>query len=299
MPADAGGLSWNLAADLQGVLAYHFMVNAFLAGAVVAVLAGLVGWFMVLRRESFVGHTLAVTGFPGAAGATLVGISAVYGFFAFCVAGALIITALPRRRGLHSFSEESAVVGTVQASALACGVLFVSLYRGFLNSVNAFLFGSFLGITDSQVLVLLVVAALAAVTLAVIGRPLLFLSVDADVAAASGVPARPLTAAFLILLGLAAAAVSQITGTLLVFALLVVPPATAQLLTARPFFSLMLAVLLGLAITWLGLAIAYYSPYPVGFFITTLAFASYLAARTWRAGLAPHFGRPAAARGAA
>jgi len=278
-------LTWNLVEDVRQVLYYPFMVNAFRAGTIVAVLAGLVGWFMVLRRQSFAGHTLALVGFPGAAGAVLVGVSATYGFFVFPVAAALVIALVPRAQGGHQGrgrSEESAVTGTVQSFALACGFLFVSLYGGFLNGVNALLFGSFLGITGDQVLTLLAVAVLALAVLGLIARPLLFASVDPAVAAARGVPVRVLSVAFLVLLGLAAAEVAQITGTLLVFTLLVVPAATAQALTARPAASAALTVAVGVLITWLALFVAYFSPYPIGFLLTTFAFAAYLAAGGWR-----------------
>jgi zinc/manganese transport system permease protein len=277
--ADAGDLSWNLLSDARGLFAFHFMVNAFRAGTIIAVLAGAIGWFMVMRRESFVGHTLALIGFPGASGATLIGVGAAYGFFAFCVAGALLIAAVPRGNNARGFSEESAVVGTVQALALASGFLFVSLYHGFLTGVNSLLFGSFLGVTDAQVQVLALFALAALLLLTAIGRPLLFASIDPNVAAIAGVPVRALSTIFLVLLGVAAAEVSQVTGTLLVFALLVLPPATAQALTARPLTALALSVAIGLAVTWLGLGIAYYSPYPVGFLITTLAFGAYLIVR--------------------
>ncbi len=142
--------SWNPIIDLQQMWSFPFMVNAFRAGTIVAVLAGVMGWFMVLRRQTFAGHTLSLVGFPGAAGAVLVGVAASYGYLAFCVAGALVIAALPRARP-GGYSEESAVIGTVQSFALACGFLFVALYKGFLNGVNALLFGNFLGITTGQV----------------------------------------------------------------------------------------------------------------------------------------------------
>jgi zinc/manganese transport system permease protein len=274
-------LSWNLVTDVRQVLEYPFMVNAFRAGAVVAVLAGAVGWFMVLRRQSFAGHTFALVGFPGAAGAVLIGVSATYGLFVFAVVAALVIALLPVSSG-RGYSEESAVTGTVQAFALACGYLFVSLYGGFLSGANALLFGSFLGITQQQVLVLLAVAVVALAVLAVLARPLLFASVDPDVAAARGVPVRGLSTAFLVLLALAAAEVSQITGALLVFALLVVPAATAQAWTPRPVASLVMTLVLGLAVTWVSLFVAYYSPYPIGFFLTSIAFAVYLTAGGWR-----------------
>ena len=271
-------LSWNLVADVRQLFEFHFMVNAFRAGTVVAVAGGLIGWFMVVRGQSFAGHTLALVGFPGAAGATLVGIGASWGFYGFCTAAALVIAALPRAGGT-GYHEESAVIGTVQAVALGFGFLFVTLYAGSLSSINGLLFGSFLGIADGQVLALVGVAAAALAVLACIARPLLFASVDADVAAARGVPVRVLSVAFLVLLGLTVAAISQITGTLLVFALLVMPAATAQVLSARPARSAALAVALAVAVTWAGLASAYYSPYPIGFSVTTFAFVAYLGAQ--------------------
>jgi zinc/manganese transport system permease protein len=275
------GFSWNPVTDLAQMWAYPFMVNAFRAGAIVAVLAGCVGWFMVLRRQSFAGHTLSVVGFPGAAGATLVGFGAVSGYFAFCLAAALVLAALPRA-GRHAGGAETALTGTVQAFLLACGYLFIALYKGFLNGVNALLFGSFLGITSGQVLVLLAVAGAALAVLALVGRPLLFASADPDVAAARGVPVRLLAAVYLVLLGAAAAEVGQITGSLLVFALLVMPAATAQTLTARPALGLALSVLFALAATWLGLITAYFSPYPIGFYVSTFAFGGYVLARAAR-----------------
>ncbi len=262
----------------QEIFSYPFMVNAFRAGTVVAVVAGAIGWFVVLRRQSFTSHALAVVGFPGAAGAALLGISTAAGYFGFCIAAALVIAVVPRAAGA-SRGEESAVTGTVQAFALASGFLFSSLYRGFLSGISALLFGSFVGITGAQVTALLVVGAATLAVLAAIGRPLLFASLDPEVAAARTVPVRALSVVFLLLLGAAVAEAAQITGALLIFALLVAPPATAQLLTVRPGLGLLLSVTIAVAVTWAGLAFAYYVPYPTGFFITTLAFAAYVAAR--------------------
>jgi zinc/manganese transport system permease protein len=269
-----GDFSWNLLADIRDMWSLPFMVNAFRAGTIVAVLAALVGWFMVLRRQSFAGHTLALVGFPGAAAALWLGIGVIYGYFAASIGAALIIAVLPQR-GRRGYVEQSALVGTVQAFALASGMLFVALYGGFLGSTNALLFGSFLGITTDQVVTLVLVAAGALGGLAAIGRPLLFASIDTDVAAAHSVPTRVLGTAFLVLLGATAAGVSQITGALLVFALLVLPPATAQLLTPRPARSLVLSVLLALATVWVALFVAYYSPYPIGFWLSSVAFMVY------------------------
>ena len=288
MSADSG-LSWNLLSDIQQMWQLDSMVNAYRAGTIVAVLAAVVGWFMVLRRQTFAGHTVAVAGFPGAAAAVYLGVSASWGYFGFCVGAAVAIAALARS-GSGGMAAESALTGVVQSFTLACGMLFVALYKGFLNGVNTLLFGSFLGVTPGQVAVLAIVAAVVLGVMALIGRPLLFASVDPAVAAARGVPSRLLGVLFLVLLGAATAEVSQITGSLLVFALLVMPAATAQRLTARPALSLVFSVVIALLVTWFGLGAAYFSPYPIGFWITTFAFGCYL--------LANLFGYVARRRGA-
>lgn len=269
------GFTWNLLDDIRQMWSLQSMVSAFRAGTIVAVLAGLVGWFMVVRKQSFAGHTLALVGFPGAAAAVWLGLGASTGYLGFCLVTALVIAALPTQ-GQAGYGEESAVVGTAQAFALGAGALFVALYKGFLNGTNALLFGTFLGITPDQVLLLAALAALVLVVLAFVGRPLLFASIDRDVARAHGVPVRLLGVVFLVLLGATAAAVSQITGSLLVFALLVLPPATAQMITTRPARGLVLSVVLALVTVWVALFVAYYSPYPVGFWLTTVAFGLYL-----------------------
>jgi zinc/manganese transport system permease protein len=274
----SAGLSWNLVNDVRELWSLPSMVNAYRAGSIVAIVAAAVGWFMVLRRQTFAGHTVAVAGFPGAAGAVLLGVGASYGYFGFCV-GAAVVIAVAARPGVGGLSHESALTGVVQAFALACGMLFVSLSGAFLNGVDGLLFGSFLGITNGDVVALAAVAAVVLAALASIGRPLLFASVDPAVAAARGVPVRALGVVFLVLLGATAAEVSQITGSLLVFALLVMPAATAQRLTARPALSLAVAVLIALVVTWTALAVAYFTPYPIGFYVTTFAFVAYLSAQ--------------------
>jgi zinc/manganese transport system permease protein len=279
-PALAGGagLSWNVSDDLHQLFALHFMVNAFRAGTIVAITAGAIGWFMVLRHQSFAGHTLAVVSFPGAAGAILIGISATIGYFTAAIAAALVVALVPRSSGGMGYSSEGAVIGTVQSFALACGALFVSLYGGFLDGITALLFGTFLGIADGQVITLALVSLAALAVLVFIARPLFFATIDPDVARARGVKVGVLSTVYLVLLGCAAAEVSQITGALLVFALLVMPAAAAQQLTARPAVSFTLTVAVALVVTWLGLGVGYFSIYPVGFFITSFAFTVYLLA---------------------
>lgn len=282
-------MSWNVVDDARQLLAFHFMLNALRAGTIVAVVAGAIGYFMVLRRQSFVGHTLAVAGFPGAAGATYVGLATPLGYFGFCIAGALVIAALPgsgqARSGLGGYGDESAVIGTVQGFALASGFLFVSLYKGFLTGLNSLLFGSIIGVTDDQVLTLLIAGATCLIILAFVARPLLFASIDPDSARARGVPVRLLGAVFLIVLGVAAAGTSQVTGSLLVFALLVAPAATASRLTARPGLGLALSIAIAVLIVWAGEGIAFFSPYPIGFWVTSFGFGLFLLATAYRAGV--------------
>ena len=274
------GLSWNPVNDVQQLVSFPFMVNALEAGTIVAVMAGVTGWFMVLRRQTFAGHSLSVIAFPGAAAATLAGLPIALGYFSFCGISALALAGIAGSR--RSLSAESAAIGSVQALALGLGFLFVSLYHGVLNGLDSLLFGTFLGITSGQVAVLLAVAVVTIVLVAAAGRPLFFASVDADVARASGVPVGLLGFGFLLVLGLSVAETSQITGALLVFALLVTPAATAHQLTARPALGIALSVAVALGVTWLGLALAYFSIYPVGFFVTSLSFALYVIVRLVR-----------------
>ena len=277
-------LSLNLIADLRELLTYQFMVNALEAGTIVAVLAAVVGWYMVLRRQTFAGHTLSVMAFPGATGAALAGLPTSLGYYLACGAAALAIGGTRSSRP-RAYSAETATIGAIQAVGLATGYLFLQLDQAVLGGPETLLFGTFLGVSSGQVLVLVAVAVATLTLIALVSRPLLFATLDPQVALARGVPVRLLDGGFLLLLGLAVAATSQITGILLVFALLVAPAATAQQITMRPLPGLALSVVFALLIAWLGLGIAYFSPYPVGFFTTTFALGLYVIVRLSRAAL--------------
>jgi zinc/manganese transport system permease protein len=268
-------LSLNPIEDIRLLVSFPFMVHALLAGTIVAVLAAVIGWYMVLRRQTFSGHTLSVMAFPGATGAALIGLPTTLGYYVACGGAALAMAgrAHPWRA---SRSGDTAIVGTVQAIGLAAGYLFLSLNGAVLGGPETLLFGTVLGVTATQVLVLLAVTLVVVALLALIARPLRLASLDAE---ARGVPVRLLDGAFLLLLGIAVAATSQITGVLLVFALLVAPPATAQLVTMRPGRSLAIAIVAALLISWLGLGVAYFSPWPVGFWTTSFAAGLYVL--TW------------------
>jgi zinc/manganese transport system permease protein len=275
-------LTWNLAQDVRQLFVYPFMVNALEAGTIVAVMAGITGWFVVLRRQTFAAHSLSVMSFPGAAGAALAGLPLAVGYFAACTLAAGAIATGSRTGYRRDPSQESAVIGTVEVVGFALGFLFLSLYGGVLENLESLLFGSFLGISTSQVYVLLGVAIGALAFLAIAGRPLLTMSLDELVARANAVPVRPLEIAFLLVLGLAVASTAQITGVLLVFALLVAPAAAAREFTPDIGFGIALSVTIALAVTWIGLGLSYYTNLSVGFYVSSLAFGVYLVTRLGR-----------------
>ncbi len=281
-PADTAAgqvhLSWNLLHDLQQLLAFHFMQNAYLAGTLIAIVAGAAGYYMVLRRQSFAGHTLANVGFAGAAGAAVVGASPLLGLVVFSTAAAFGFGLLTVGRSATSGSATVAVA-TVHTFFLGLGLLFEQLYAHYAAAIYAVLFGAVLGIADDDVRAVAATTLVTVAALIVIGRPLLFASIDPAVAESRGVPVGALSYLFLVILALAVAEAVQVVGVLLIFSLLVTPAAVAQRLTARPAAALALSILLALLFTWLGLAVAYFTPYPVGFFISSFAFGTYVLVR--------------------
>jgi zinc/manganese transport system permease protein len=269
-------LTWNLLADVAALFQYEFMVHAFQAGTVVALVAGAIGYFVVVRGSAFAAHALSHIGFAGATGAVVLALNPIVGLLAFTLGAGITIGALgDRLRG------RDVTIGIVLAWTLGLGVLFLSLYRGYATEAYALLFGQILGISASDVLVTLLMGAVTVVALAALYRPLLFSSVDEELAAARGVPVTALSIAFMAILAVAVTEAVQVVGVLLIFALIVTPAAIAVRLTGRPRTAILLSVGLALLFTWAGLAISYYSPHPVSFFITTLAFAGYLAVRGW------------------
>jgi zinc/manganese transport system permease protein len=198
----------------------------------------------------------------------------VFGLLAFTLASGATIGALGNRlRG------RDVTIGIVLAWALGLGVLFISLYRGYATEAYALLFGEILGISASDVAITLVAGMVTVAGLIAIYRPLLFSSVDEDLASAKGVPVTALSIAFMAILAVAVTEAVQVVGVLLIFALIVAPAAIAVRFTSRPPAAILAGIGLALLFTWLGLAIAYYSPHPVSFFITSLAFATYLGVR--------------------
>jgi zinc/manganese transport system permease protein len=267
-------LSWNAWDDITAMFQYDFMVHAFLAGTVVAIVAGVIGYFVVLRGTSFAAHALSHIGFAGATGAVVLGVSPVLGLLAFTVGSGVTIGALGSRiRG------RDVTIGIVLAWTLGLGVLFISLSTGYATEAYALLFGEILGISERDVEIVVAAAIPTLVALAVLYRPLLFSSVDESLAAARGVPVTPLSIAFMAVLALAVTEAVQVVGVLLIFALIVTPAAIAIRWTHRPAAAIAISAGLALLFTWVGLTVAFYSPHPVSFFITSMAFGTYLLVR--------------------
>jgi zinc/manganese transport system permease protein len=257
-----------------------FIRNAFIAGTVVAIVAGVVGYFVVVRGLAFAGHAIAHIGFAGAAGAVVLHLPAAIGLLAFSCGGAAAMGALGNRiRG------RDVAIGIVLAWMMGLGVLFLSLYTGYATEAYALLFGQILGISIANLVATAGAALVALGSIVVLYRPLLFASADEEAAEARGVPVRTVGIVFMLVLALAVASAAQVVGVLLIFSLLISPAAIAERLTARPPLAIAIAVGAALAFTWGGLLLAYCWPYPVSFFITSLAFGGYIVVRLVRKGV--------------
>ena len=266
--------SWNVLHDIHQLTSYAFMRHALVAGTIVAVVAGAVGYFVVLRQSAFAAHSLSEIGFAGASGGVAFGFNAVIGLLVMSLLGAAGIGILGRRlRGRDT------AIGSVLAFSLGLGSYFLTKYKGNASGAFALLFGEILGISVRDIWIIAVAGFITLVALAAIYRPLLFASLDEDVAEARGVPVRALSIGFLLVLAVAVTAAVQVVGVLLIFSLLVTPGAIAERVCATPARAITLCVGLAIAFVWAGLAVTYYSSFPVGFVITAFAFAGYLIAR--------------------
>lgn len=254
------------------MLDYEFMRTAFAAAAVVALLAGPVGYFLVLRGQTFAGHALAHVGFTGATGAVLVGLSPLYGLFILTVLAGLAMGAFSEK-----LANRDVAIGLVLALALGIGLLFLHFFTGFATQATALLFGNILAVSKQTLVTLAIMSFACVLVLAAISRPLLFASLQPELAEAKGVHARALSTVFLAIVAVTTAGASQIVGVLLVFALMVGPAAAAQRITLGALPGLAISALLALAEAWGGLALAYATDWPTSFWITALSVAVYVA----------------------
>jgi zinc/manganese transport system permease protein len=268
----------NLWQDVQSILQYDFMRQALLAGTILSLVSGLVGYFVVLRHQAFAGESLSDVAFTGALGGAALGINPL---------ASLLVTTIAVAVAMGGFGERlrgrDVAIGTVLAWVLGLGVLFLSLFTTRVSGTGTgfsgvtVLFGNILGISTGQTQTIALISGVAILILLLIARPLLFASLDPDVAAAQGVPVRLLGLGFMVLLAVTVSEATLAVGALLVFALLLLPAAIAHQVTSHPFAALALAAGLAVAMTWLGIAIGFYTGYPSSVCISLLAFASYVA----------------------
>jgi zinc/manganese transport system permease protein len=252
------------------MLEYEFMRNAFAAAGIAAVVSGLVGYFLVLRGQTFAGHALSHIGFAGATGAMLIGLAPVWGLVGFTVAAGVGIGLLGER-----ISGRDVAIGVVLALALGLGLLFLHYYTAFATQATALLFGNVLAVDRSTIATLVGLGAVTLAGLAAIMRPLIFATLQPELAEAKGVRLRFIGMAFLAIVALAVSESAQIVGILLVFALMVGPPATAQQLVTGLWAGMLLAAIIALAEAWFGIAVAYYTDWPVSFCIASLSALAY------------------------
>jgi len=263
------------------MFAHEFMRNALVAGSVVGIACGLVGYFLVLRAQVFAGDALSHVAFTGALAAAVLGYDVLVGLFVATIFGGVGMGLLGARA-----RADDVVIGSLFAWTLGLGVLFLSIFTSRSSAGNGtagvrVLFGSIFGLSSTDVTRAVVLAALACAFLLLIARPLLFSSLDADVALAQGVPVRVLGLAFLGLLGLVAAQASQAVGALLLLGLLAAPAGAAHRLTASPWGGLALSAALALASVWIGLTLSYVFPtLPPSSMIVSVAAGFYVLAFT-------------------
>ena len=232
------------------------------------------GYFLIVRGLTFAGHALPNIGFAGAAGAVLLGVDPVIGLLAFTISAAIAIGLLGK-----AMRERDIAVGIIMTFALGLGILFLSLYSGYAERVYSILFGQIVGISQQNVLFTAVSSLLTLVVLLILYRPLLFSSFDPEVAEARGVPVNALGLAFLVLVAITVSIAVQIVGALLFFTLLIGPAATTARIVQRPLWVILLAIILGICYTWLGIFFAANGTWPVSFYIATISFAVYLPIR--------------------
>ena len=259
------------------MLDYDFMRTAFIASGLAAALAGTVGFFLVLRGQTFAGHALSHVGFTGATGAILLGLPPLAGLIGFTFVSGI---------GMGLFGEKLAerdvAIGMVLSIALGLGLLFLHFYTSAATQAAALLFGNVLGVDPGALVTLAILTVAGLAALAAIGRPLVFASLQSELAEARGVPVRLVSTAFLAIVAVATAECAQIVGVLLVFTLMVGPAAAASNLTARLAPAIALSAALALAEAWGGLTLAYYTDWPTSFWITTLSGIVFFGAAAFR-----------------
>jgi zinc/manganese transport system permease protein len=267
-----------------------FMMNTWIVATIVAPVAGVVGFFVVLRGSAFPAHAIPKGAFAGAAGAALLGISTLLGLAVFSVLGALGIGALGRR-GRHDVVTALALV-----MMLALGAAFLSRTTEYEPEIYSLLFGEVLGVSSTQILPVAGLGLACIAAIAVLYRPLMLSSTLPEIAEAKGIRSHRVETWFLLVVALATAMTVPVVGALLIFSLMIGPPAAARSFTSKPFLALALSVVIALVTVWAAIAACYLYNWPVGFFVGAIGAVAYGTGRAWAAWQRTRGAAPAAAR---
>jgi zinc/manganese transport system permease protein len=254
-----------------------FMTDTWIVATIVAVVAGVVGFFVVLRGSAFVADALPTGAFAGAAGASLIGVNTLFGLGVFSLLGALAIGWLGRR------ARHDVAVALVLVAMLGLGALFLSFTVEYADEIYSLLFGEVLGVSVNEVAPVAVLAAVCIVAIMVMYRPLLLSSVMPEVGEARGVRASRMEMGFLVVIALATSMAVPVVGALLIFSLMIGPPAAARSVTSRPLLAMGLSVVLCVATVWVAIAVSYEKNWPIGFLVGAIGAACYAAGRGWAA----------------
>lgn len=257
--------------SIAHIFDYEFMRFAFMAGTLAALLAGIVGYFVVIRNLVFAAHALGHIGFAGASGALLVGLSPISGQFILTMIAAFGMGALGSK-----ISKNDMVIGIVLSFCLGLGTLFLHFYNGYAGQATVILFGNLLGVSVHDLWVMLVLTVVSLISVAVIARPLLFSSLESELAEAKGISLSRMAIVFIIIVAIAVVLASQVVGVILVFTLLIGPAAIALRWTERFWTGFGLSITLALIIVWLGITLSYLTDWPISFWISTLVFVAYI-----------------------
>ena len=255
-----------------------FMVNTWIVATLVAVVAGMVGFFVVLRGSSFAAHALPLGAFPGAAAANLLGINE---FFCVIVSAGLGVIGISQlsRRGRHDVATALCLV-----TLLGLGTVFLSMAREYSQGTYALLFGEVLGVSTGEIVPVAVMSAMVIVAITLMFRPLLLSSVSPELAKANGVSTNRMELCFLTIVAFGTSVALPVVGTLLVFSLMVGPAAAARSLTNRPIVALFFSIGIALVTVWASIGFSFISDWPVGFFVGAIGMVSYVLGRVWDKG---------------
>ena len=254
-----------------------FMMNTWAVATIVAPVAGVVGFFVVLRGSAFPAHAIPKGAFAGAAGASLIGVSTLLGLGVFSLLGALSIGALGRR------SRNDVATALTLVMMLALGGAFLSRTSEYEPQIYSLLFGEVLGVSSTELLPVAAIGAVCVAALLVLYRPLMLSSVVPEIGEAKGIRSRAMEMCFLVVVALATAVTVPVVGALLIFSLMIGPPAAARSITSRPPVAILLSVAIALATVWISIAASYLYNWPIGFFVGALGALSYAAGRAWAA----------------